>query len=585
VADNTDKLPKEGDVIANKYDVNEVLGRGGMGLVVAATHRQLEQRVAIKFLTAEADKDTKQRFNREARSAAKLKSEHVARVHDVGELDNGIPYMVMEYLQGADLGKIVKRRGALPVHEAVGYLLQACEAIAEAHSVGIVHRDLKPPNLFLAENPDGTVTLKVVDFGISKDRTVESLSRTEEDLTKTSMVLGTPHFMAPEHMRSAKDVDARADIWSLGAILYQLLTGKRPFRGPTFPELVIMVIQENPILPRQHRPDIPEEVEQAILKCLAKQPEDRFPNVADFCFAIAPYGPPQSFARAERMERTLGLAPLSSAPGSAPPPSVTAPGVRSSQRPNRRPASRAPVSRGTAGPRSWYPDTEQEIGDPTLPDPSLGLRREASAAISVDVVGLSAFDKTAVADPASLPDAAGEEISGIGTQMTAETSVPVHSTHRRKGPRVRTLGIVAAASVGLLITVAIVKPATRRARTVPAQQVEAPGDVSDTLASAPPPAQSTPPSADVVATPSPPPGNAQPSQPTSKPDREVTPDPEPQLEPEPDPQPEPAPVAPPPPKPAAPPPPRPAPIPKPPPKEAPKPAPPPKNNPLDMELK
>ncbi|MCA9623334.1 MAG: serine/threonine protein kinase, partial [Myxococcales bacterium] len=188
-----------------------------MGIVVAATHEKLDQRVAIKFVTVRDDEAMVRRFEREGRAVAKLKGEHVARVFDICELADGTPFMVMEYLEGTDLRELVRQHGHLPVEDAVDLVLQACEAVAEAHAAGLIHRDLKPANLFLTRMPDGTDLLKVLDFGISKDTNLQSISTGEDDLTNTSALLGTPHYMAPEQMRSARSVDTRADIWSLGA--------------------------------------------------------------------------------------------------------------------------------------------------------------------------------------------------------------------------------------------------------------------------------------------------------------------------------------------------------------------------------
>jgi serine/threonine protein kinase len=205
-----------------------------MGVVVAAMHLSLRQKVAIKFLLPGASKEVVQRFLREARSAARLKSDHVARVIDVSELETGAPYMVMEYLEGNDLSRVLRKRGAFPIVDAVDFVLQACEAIAEAHTAGIVHRDLKPANLFLTKAADGSATVKVLDFGISKDTGAEDGGEPESPLTQTAM-LGSPNYMSPEQMRSTRDADARADIWSLGVILYQLLTGPVAVAGS--PEL------------------------------------------------------------------------------------------------------------------------------------------------------------------------------------------------------------------------------------------------------------------------------------------------------------------------------------------------------------
>jgi eukaryotic-like serine/threonine-protein kinase len=302
----------EGEVLAGKYRIERVLGQGGMGVVVAAMHLQLNQRVAIKLLLEGATAEVVERFQREARAAVRLKCQHVARVIDVGELPNGAPYMVMEYLEGNDLSQIVRASGALSVHDAVLYLLHACEAIGEAHSIGIVHRDLKPANLFLTRAADGSSTVKVLDFGISKTADAESSEGEGMSLTKTTAVLGSPLYMSPEQMKSARLADARSDIWSLGAILYEVLTGGVPFNAMTFTELVLMVNMETPRSIATIRNDVAPGLEAAVLKCLEKKPDNRFANVAELAFELAPYGPPQAQASADRVARTLEAVGLAS---------------------------------------------------------------------------------------------------------------------------------------------------------------------------------------------------------------------------------------------------------------------------------
>src|SRR5580704_996551 len=208
-----------GEVLAGKYRVEGILGAGGMGVVVAAHHLQLDERVALKFLLPEAlaNAEAVARFDREARAAVKIKSEHVARVIDVGKLENGSPYMGMEYLDGSDLSAWLQKRGSPPIPQVVDFVLQACEAIAEAHSLGIVHRDLKPANLFCIRRPDGGLCIKVLDFGISKMSMLGDLH-----MTGTTAVFGSPAYMSPEQMHASKDVDGRTDVWSLGVILYEL---------------------------------------------------------------------------------------------------------------------------------------------------------------------------------------------------------------------------------------------------------------------------------------------------------------------------------------------------------------------------
>src|SRR5262249_29408438 len=202
-----------GDVLAGKYRVERVLGRGGMGVVVQAMHVQLEQRVAIKFLLPQtvSNPDAVTRFAREARAASKIQGEHVARVLDVGTLESGAPFMVMEYLEGQDLSQLLESRGLLHVDEAIDYILQACEALAEAHAAGIVHRDLKPANMYLTKRADGSPIVKVLDFGISK---VIAKDSSDASMTRTSALMGSPVYMSPEQMKATRNVDARADIWA-----------------------------------------------------------------------------------------------------------------------------------------------------------------------------------------------------------------------------------------------------------------------------------------------------------------------------------------------------------------------------------
>lgn len=298
---------KEGDVLAGKYRVEKILGAGGMGVVVAAKHMQLGQRVAIKFLLPHSLGNTEVmgRFQREAQAAAHITSEHVARVLDVGTLESGAPFMVIEYLQGRDLGSWLARSGALPIEQAVDFVLQAIEAIAEAHSLGIVHRDLKPANLYCVRRADDSLLIKVLDFGISKIQHHDSVSP-GMDLTRTTTVIGSPFYMSPEQLRSSRDVDGRTDIWSLGVILFQLLSGKLPFTANGLPELVIKITNESPQRLRSLRSEVPAGLEQVIDRCLKKDRTQRYSNVADLAVALAPFGSAASArASAERAVRIL----------------------------------------------------------------------------------------------------------------------------------------------------------------------------------------------------------------------------------------------------------------------------------------
>ncbi len=298
------ELPiEEGQLIAGKYRVERILGSGAMGVVVAAWHLELAQRVAVKFVRPDALtlRDAEERFRREARAAARIRSEHVVRVVDVGTLESGAAYMVMEYLDGHDLSQELLVRGPLPAYEAVSYVQQTIEALAEAHTGGIVHRDLKPANLFLARRPDGTRVVKVLDFGVSKsERGVNDLS-----LTQTSAIIGSPLYMAPEQLRSARDVDHRSDIWSLGVILFELLVGRAPYLGDSIAGLVTAMM-DSPPSPRSFRPELSEALERVVLRCLERDPKNRFADVGELAGALVEFAP-ESRLHADRARRVLGV--------------------------------------------------------------------------------------------------------------------------------------------------------------------------------------------------------------------------------------------------------------------------------------
>jgi serine/threonine protein kinase len=300
---------RPGDLLVGKYRVERVLGQGGMGVVVAAHHIQLDEKVALKFLLPEGLKNPEAvaRFIREARAAVKIKSEHVARVSDVGQLENGSPYMVMEYLDGRDLAAWLKQRGAMSVEMAVDFVLQA---IAEAHAVGIVHRDLKPANLFCVLRADGQLSVKVLDFGISK---VTTPGTHGHDMTNTAAIVGSPMYMSPEQLQSSKGVDTRTDIWSLGVILFELLTVRVPFQAEAVTELVIKIATAPALPVRLVRPDVPAGLEQVIATCLEKDRERRFASVSELAIALKDFGSRNARVSVERILGTLRTAGISAA--------------------------------------------------------------------------------------------------------------------------------------------------------------------------------------------------------------------------------------------------------------------------------
>lgn len=285
-----------GQVIDGRFRVDSLLGAGTMGMVFKATHLGLNTSVAIKVMVAAGGRldERRARFLREGRVAASLKSPHVASVMDTGTLDSGDLYLVMEFLEGRDLAAVIGERGPLPIEEAVTYAVQACHAIAEAHQEGIVHRDIKPANLFLTKDLVGLPCVKVVDFGIAKRDDGPAL-------TQTGAALGSPLYMSPEAMRGLREIDARSDIWSLGATLYQMLSAAVPFAGSTVPEVATRVVLEPPTPLGEHRPDLPPQLIAVVMQCFEKDPSRRWPSVAAFAAALAPFGPPNLLRQIEKL--------------------------------------------------------------------------------------------------------------------------------------------------------------------------------------------------------------------------------------------------------------------------------------------
>lgn len=304
-------LLEVGSTLADKYRIERLLAEGGMGIVYEGYHVELEQRVAVKVVRAEYahHQEAVARFLNEARAIARLRGHHIAKVLDTGRTETGAPYMVLEYLEGRDLRTALDTDGPLPIAQAVHYLLQTCEAVAEAHAIGLIHRDLKPDNLFVSRGADGQEILKVIDFGISK-----RIDGNGRCLTKQGQSLGSPHYMAPEQMSSPELVDARADIWSLGIVLYELLTNAVPFSGESLAAACMQVLTAEPRSVRELRPEVPVELERIIRRCLAKQRDDRYGTVQELAHELSAFAPDAAQRIIPWLRTPVALAPVEDTP-------------------------------------------------------------------------------------------------------------------------------------------------------------------------------------------------------------------------------------------------------------------------------
>jgi eukaryotic-like serine/threonine-protein kinase len=426
----------QGDVIADKYEIVGLLGAGGVAYVLSALHLELHEMVALKFLRPEslAMPDVVARFASEARAVAKLKSEHVAHVYDVGTLPDGAPYIVMEYLEGRDLADVLAEQRRLPVKLAVDYVLQACEALACAHVLGIVHRDIKPENLYLSQA--GSVErIKVLDFGISKNALVAHPQASDRASAKTMLPMGTPGYMSPEQVRACGSVDARTDIWALGCVLSELITGTSTFEAPTQVQLGAVILEADPVPLRQKLSDAPAELEAIVMRCLAKNPDDRFQDVAELALALYPFGRRRARLSAERCHQVLhgaagGEFELNSV---VPPPQSGDTPTRVAVADLSAPPRSGRVTIGAASGAPLSAPSAEMLGTnapATLSsaDAMLGFRpRRRWPLVAVAVLGLAAVAGVAlrlrVTDVQSGADAASAAARGMSTTTAASTAV------------------------------------------------------------------------------------------------------------------------------------------------------------------
>jgi len=455
---------REGEVIAGKYVIGEELGVGGMGVVVAARDQLLDRKVAIKFLLPmlATSENAVSRFKREARLATRITSPHVVTLLEIDELPNGTPFFVMEYLEGRDFRKVLADDGPLPAADAVDYLLQATEAVAEGHLRGIVHRDLKPSNLFLTQRADGSPLVKVLDFGIAK--ALEFDAAVDATLTRSNdLRLGSPAYMSPEQLQRPHDVDARADLWALGVTLYELVCGRLPFDGRTPIELVVGITKEAPRPLHEHYPsaNLPHGLESCILRCLEKDREHRFQNAGELAEALVPFGGDEARVSLRRIRGPRSTPPPPGVIGSEPTLAIAPPSVPPSEPP---PANDDTQTGAAARRRSLgvavalicvVSAAAAFIGRVGGGDPSRTTAQPVRDRKSADTVASAPEVPTFASAAALVPAAPGVTLEREGSVAPPTKAISTVSPARRGsaiGPRGREPGAApAAASVSLVI--------------------------------------------------------------------------------------------------------------------------------------
>ncbi|HET7538729.1 MAG TPA: serine/threonine-protein kinase [Polyangiaceae bacterium] len=278
-------------LLEDNYALERVIGCGGAGIVLAARHRRLGQRVALKFLRPDRPRapEVLERLVLEAQITARIKSAHVTRMLDIGRLPDGEPFLVMEYLEGCDLAALLKARGPLASSDAVAYLRQACAGLTASHAMGIIHRDLKPSNLFLSLAPNGSPLVKILDFGSAEESPRPGTVAGTHERARKPLDMGSPPFAAPEQLRAERPADPKSDIWALGAALFTLLAGRSPFARPYLSETYLAILSGRVPNLTAARPDIERSLAAVVERCLAADPEQRFASAAELSVALEPF--------------------------------------------------------------------------------------------------------------------------------------------------------------------------------------------------------------------------------------------------------------------------------------------------------
>ncbi|HWO24547.1 MAG TPA: serine/threonine-protein kinase [Kofleriaceae bacterium] len=423
-----------GTIVADKYRLERVLGRGGMGMVVEARHVQLGTLFALKFLYSSilANVSLMERFLREARATAALKSEHVCRVFDVGTFD-GTPFIVMERLEGVDLAKLLRQAARVPLPEACDYVIQACAGVAEAHAAQIVHRDLKPGNLFVTERADGTPLIKILDFGIAKAPHDDNL-----ELTGTYTILGSPSYMSLEQLRSSKLVDARSDIWSLGVILFELIAGRKPFVGETVADLAVKIALDS--VPRL--PDGPAALDDIIARCVAHDPAQRYQSVGELARALAPFADDPARRLAASIGRAgRGALSPSPLPPPSPPPSPIPPA------PSRAQGDLLPTVPMQA--LSSPPEPPPAVPPPVPPPPSPPPQQLGAATGAHEpLVPSSPLPRLDGKEPSLGELVKPPQATTMQTAGAIENAAPVRGPYRRVRAIIATVGAIVGIGLG-----------------------------------------------------------------------------------------------------------------------------------------
>jgi len=484
------RLTGVGTVLAGKYRVEKLVGSGGMGAVVAARHLRLGTRVAIKFLLPRPNSRVTlaDRFLREARAVSRITNPHVSRVFDVDLRDDGVPYIVMEFLEGETLGSTLRRRGRLDVGESVDLLLGAAEAIAQAHALGIVHRDLKPENLFVTQTADGAPPiLKVLDFGISKTPHTGD-TEPSPDSTTGDGFMGSPPYMSPEQLTTPGDVDARGDVWSLGVVLYECVTGTLPFRGSSIGQTCVQILQHAPPAVSLSSPGVPAEFDAVVQRCLAKSRDERFSTLLELSRELAPFGTERARASLRAIAALSNPVPISEPSAKDQPSSPTiAPSTLTLPSLDTAPAPTAGSVRQT-GPvrgRLWLAGAAALLAASTIALALARPRARGAPVVNVTATQVQSLASVTPAAPSSVPSQPATVELGPQVADRASVTPPAVQPPRSPGKPRRAPG-----DARSLVAAHSDSNGTRDEGTAPSVEMPAPSEMP---ATDPPPAPATPP--------------------------------------------------------------------------------------------